>query len=120
MVSRGRGRSRDQMGRGGTQNRMVVDHRPRALSILGVTAEEKEELKPVKKVNVTKKEKSVLQGKLTRLAVQIGKAGKRQAHKARLLNPCLVLLLCQPSAEIRGQKNPTLHDFLSVAVTLER
>ena len=46
MVSRGRGRSRDQMGRGGTQNRMVVDHRPRALSILGVTAEEKEELMP--------------------------------------------------------------------------
>nr|XP_057911649.1 plasma membrane calcium-transporting ATPase 1-like isoform X5 [Doryrhamphus excisus] len=37
--------------------------------------EEKEEAKPVKKVNVPKKEKSVLQGKLTRLAVQIGKAG---------------------------------------------
>ncbi|XP_037534954.1 plasma membrane calcium-transporting ATPase 1 isoform X1 [Nematolebias whitei] len=37
--------------------------------------EEKEEVKQVKKVNVTKKEKSVLQGKLTRLAVQIGKAG---------------------------------------------
>ena len=46
MVSRGRGRSRDQMGRGGALNRMVVDHRPRALSILGVTAEEKEELMP--------------------------------------------------------------------------
>lgn len=30
----------------------------------------------MKKVNVTKKEKSVLQGKLTRLAVQIGKAGE--------------------------------------------
>lgn len=30
----------------------------------------------MKKVNVTKKEKSVLQGKLTRLAVQIGKAGR--------------------------------------------
>ena len=40
--------------------------------------EEKEEAKPVKKVNVTKKEKSVLQGKLTRLAVQIGKAGKQR------------------------------------------
>uniref|UniRef100_A0A8C6Q7V6 Calcium-transporting ATPase n=1 Tax=Nothobranchius furzeri TaxID=105023 RepID=A0A8C6Q7V6_NOTFU len=37
--------------------------------------EEKAEVKQVKKVNVTKKEKSVLQGKLTRLAVQIGKAG---------------------------------------------
>ena len=47
-------------------------------------SEEKEELKQVKKVNVTKKEKSVLQGKLTRLAVQIGKAGKRRAHKVRL------------------------------------
>lgn len=33
----------------------------------------------MKKVNVTKKEKSVLQGKLTRLAVQIGKAGKTHA-----------------------------------------
>ncbi|XP_043932863.1 plasma membrane calcium-transporting ATPase 3-like isoform X4 [Protopterus annectens] len=37
----------------------------------GVENEEKEK----KKVNITKKEKSVLQGKLTRLAVQIGKAG---------------------------------------------
>uniref|UniRef100_A0A3P9JY75 Calcium-transporting ATPase n=1 Tax=Oryzias latipes TaxID=8090 RepID=A0A3P9JY75_ORYLA len=37
--------------------------------------EDKEEVKEVKKVNVTKKEKSVLQGKLTRLTVQIGKAG---------------------------------------------
>lgn len=34
----------------------------------------------MKKVNVTKKEKSVLQGKLTRLAVQIGKAGKTHAE----------------------------------------
>ncbi|KAJ3589813.1 hypothetical protein NHX12_010654 [Muraenolepis orangiensis] len=45
----GRGRSgRDPMGRGGSMgaNRMVVDHRPRALSILGVTPEEKEELMP--------------------------------------------------------------------------
>lgn len=33
----------------------------------------------MKKVNVTKKEKSVLQGKLTRLAVQIGKAGRESA-----------------------------------------
>ncbi|XP_077387065.1 plasma membrane calcium-transporting ATPase 1-like isoform X1 [Festucalex cinctus] len=38
-------------------------------------SEEKEEAKPAKKVIVPKKEKSVLQGKLTRLAVQIGKAG---------------------------------------------
>ncbi|XP_072301818.1 RNA-binding protein 27 [Eucyclogobius newberryi] len=45
-VVRGRGRSRDGMGRGGTVNRMVVDHRPRALAILGVTQEEKEELMP--------------------------------------------------------------------------
>ncbi|XP_062289180.1 RNA-binding protein 27 [Scomber scombrus] len=43
---RGRGRSREMMGRGGTVNRMVVDHRPRALAILGVTQEEKEELMP--------------------------------------------------------------------------
>ncbi|KAF3705639.1 RNA-binding protein 27 RNA-binding motif protein 27 [Channa argus] len=43
---RGRGRSRDMMARGGAVNRMVVDHRPRALAILGVTQEEKEELRP--------------------------------------------------------------------------
>lgn len=45
--------------------------------------EEKEEAKPVKKVNVTKKEKSVLQGKLTRLAVQIGKAGEHRTCTRR-------------------------------------
>ncbi|XP_054611606.1 RNA-binding protein 27 isoform X4 [Dunckerocampus dactyliophorus] len=45
-VGRARGRSRDMPGRGGSGavNRMVVDHRPRALSIVGVTQEEKEEL----------------------------------------------------------------------------
>ncbi|XP_044077464.1 RNA-binding protein 27 isoform X2 [Siniperca chuatsi] len=45
-VGRGRGRSREMMGRSGAVNRMVVDHRPRALAILGVTQEEKEELMP--------------------------------------------------------------------------
>ncbi|XP_049447746.1 RNA-binding protein 27 isoform X2 [Epinephelus fuscoguttatus] len=45
-MGRGRGRSREMMARGGTVNRMVVDHRPRALAILGVTQEEKEELMP--------------------------------------------------------------------------
>lgn len=45
-VGRGRGRSREMMSRSGPVNRMVVDHRPRALAILGVTQEEKEELMP--------------------------------------------------------------------------
>uniref|UniRef100_H3DLI3 RNA binding motif protein 27 n=1 Tax=Tetraodon nigroviridis TaxID=99883 RepID=H3DLI3_TETNG len=45
-AGRGRGRSREMSGRGGTVNRMVVDHRPRALAILGVAQEEKEELMP--------------------------------------------------------------------------
>lgn len=45
-TGRGRGRSRDMGGRGGSVNRMVVDHRPRALAILGVSQEEKEELMP--------------------------------------------------------------------------
>ncbi|XP_023817902.1 RNA-binding protein 27 isoform X1 [Oryzias latipes] len=40
----GRGR-RDMAARGGLVNRMVIDHRPRALVILGVTQEEKEELR---------------------------------------------------------------------------
>jgi hypothetical protein len=39
-----------------------------------------------KKANVPKKEKSVLQGKLTKLAVQIGKAGRfRQRQQGRNL-----------------------------------
>uniref|UniRef100_A0A8C1VI26 RNA binding motif protein 27 n=1 Tax=Cyprinus carpio TaxID=7962 RepID=A0A8C1VI26_CYPCA len=42
---RGRGRGRSLRGRGGG-NHMVVDHRPRALTIIGVTQEEKEELMP--------------------------------------------------------------------------
>ncbi|XP_068600617.1 RNA-binding protein 27 [Brachionichthys hirsutus] len=45
-VGRGRGRIRDLMSRGGAVNRMVVDHRPRALAILGVTQAEKAELMP--------------------------------------------------------------------------
>lgn len=36
-----------------------------------------------KKANMHKKEKSVLQGKLTKLAVQIGKAGERAALRMR-------------------------------------
>lgn len=45
-VGRGRSRNREMMARGGVINRMVVDHRPRTLAILGVTQEEKEELMP--------------------------------------------------------------------------
>lgn len=45
-AGRGRGRSREMGGRSGSLNRMVVDHRPRALAILGVAQEEKEELMP--------------------------------------------------------------------------
>lgn len=43
-AGRGRSRSRELMARGGVVNRMVVDHRPRTLAILGVMQEEKEEL----------------------------------------------------------------------------
>ncbi|XP_059382792.1 RNA-binding protein 27-like isoform X4 [Carassius carassius] len=42
---RGRGRGRSLRGRGGG-NHMVVDHRPRALTIIGFKQEEKEELMP--------------------------------------------------------------------------
>ena len=45
-AGRGRGRSREMMARGGAVNRMVVDHRPRALAIVGVSQEEKDELMP--------------------------------------------------------------------------
>lgn len=47
----------------------------------GADAEEK------KKANLPKKEKSVLQGKLTKLAVQIGKAGE-------LNKTCWMYMLC--------------------------
>lgn len=47
----------------------------------GADAEEK------KKANLPKKEKSVLQGKLTKLAVQIGKAGE-------LNKTCRIYILC--------------------------
>ncbi|XP_072522243.1 plasma membrane calcium-transporting ATPase 4 isoform X5 [Salminus brasiliensis] len=59
-----------------TQDGIALEIQP-LKSEEGAESEEKEEKeeKEVKKVNVTKKEKSVLQGKLTRLAVQIGKAG---------------------------------------------
>ncbi|KAJ8360370.1 hypothetical protein SKAU_G00168950 [Synaphobranchus kaupii] len=59
-----------------TQDGIALEIQP-LKSEEAVESEEKEEKeeKPAKKVNVTKKEKSVLQGKLTRLAVQIGKAG---------------------------------------------
>lgn len=44
----------------------------------GGESDEKEK----KKVSVSKKEKSVLQGKLTKLAVQIGKAGTANCTRA--------------------------------------
>ncbi|XP_052465792.1 plasma membrane calcium-transporting ATPase 2 isoform X3 [Carassius gibelio] len=56
-----------------TQDGIALEIQP-LKSEEGAESEEKEE-KEKKKVNITKKEKSVLQGKLTRLAVQIGKAG---------------------------------------------
>ncbi|XP_061642388.1 plasma membrane calcium-transporting ATPase 1-like isoform X5 [Phyllopteryx taeniolatus] len=57
-----------------TQDGVALEIQPLKSEEAG-ESEEKEEAKPVKKVIVPKKEKSVLQGKLTRLAVQIGKAG---------------------------------------------
>lgn len=47
------------------------------------SAEGGEEDKEKKKVSIPKKEKSVLQGKLTKLAVQIGKAGTSTPHGAK-------------------------------------
>ncbi|XP_053703525.1 RNA-binding protein 27 isoform X1 [Synchiropus splendidus] len=45
-VGRGRGRSRELAGRGGAVNHMVVDHRPRAIAIVGVMEEERDDLLP--------------------------------------------------------------------------
>ena len=46
-----------------------------------------------KKTNVPKKEKSVLQGKLTKLAVQIGKAGEFMPKKKTKKNKTLFTLI---------------------------
>lgn len=66
-----------------TQDGVALEIQP-LKSQEGVENEEKEK----KKVKVPKKEKSVLQGKLTRLAVQIGKAGEY----IKWLNDCLLRL----------------------------
>ncbi|KAM9758852.1 plasma membrane calcium-transporting ATPase 1-like isoform 4-T7 [Menidia menidia] len=63
-------------------------------------SEEKEEAKQVKKVNVTKKEKSVLQGKLTRLTVQIGKAG---VFMAAITVVILILYFVVENFAVKGQ-----------------
>ena len=63
----------------------VCDLLPAAKQLDGAAAMEMQPLKSAeggdaddkKKANMHKKEKSVLQGKLTKLAVQIGKAGER-------------------------------------------
>lgn len=58
----------------------------------GADAEEK------KKANLPKKEKSVLQGKLTKLAVQIGKAGEANItclllYNVHIISRCWCLIL---------------------------
>lgn len=65
-----------------TQDGVALEIQP-LKSQEGVENEEKEK----KKVKVPKKEKSVLQGKLTRLAVQIGKAGKWPSMSCPLAVP---------------------------------
>ncbi|NXD66381.1 AT2B4 ATPase, partial [Eolophus roseicapillus] len=71
-----------------TQDGVALEIQP-LKSQEGVENEEKEK----KKVKVPKKEKSVLQGKLTRLAVQIGKAGEWPSMSC----PLAVRLPCIPS-----------------------
>lgn len=66
-----------------TQDGVALEIQP-LKSQEGVENEEKEK----KKVKIPKKEKSVLQGKLTRLAVQIGKAGEY----IKWLSDCLLSL----------------------------
>ena len=62
--------------------------------------EEGEEEK--KKTNLPKKEKSVLQGKLTKLAVQIGKAGMyTKPYSRRIVNFAQSIGYCEPHAKNR-------------------
>lgn len=58
-----------------TQDGIALEIQPLKSDEAAESEDKEEKEKETRKVNVTKKEKSVLQGKLTRLAVQIGKAG---------------------------------------------
>lgn len=89
-----------------TQDGVALEIQP-LKSQEGVENEEKEK----KKVKVPKKEKSVLQGKLTRLAVQIGKAGEWwwpsvSRHPRALLEGCPLplrpLTCCSASSSPRA------------------
>ncbi|XP_077785091.1 plasma membrane calcium-transporting ATPase 4 isoform X2 [Podarcis muralis] len=71
LLGAGEGEEEKKVKKAKTQDGVALEIQP-LKSQEGVENEEKEEKK---KVKVPKKEKSVLQGKLTRLAVQIGKAG---------------------------------------------
>uniref|UniRef100_A0A8D0G2N3 Calcium-transporting ATPase n=1 Tax=Sphenodon punctatus TaxID=8508 RepID=A0A8D0G2N3_SPHPU len=70
LLGAGEGEEEKKAKKAKTQDGVALEIQP-LKSQEGVENEEKEK----KKVKVPKKEKSVLQGKLTRLAVQIGKAG---------------------------------------------
>ncbi|XP_041577318.1 plasma membrane calcium-transporting ATPase 4 isoform X5 [Taeniopygia guttata] len=70
LLGAGEGDEEKKVKKAKTQDGVALEIQP-LKSQEGVENEEKEK----KKVKVPKKEKSVLQGKLTRLAVQIGKAG---------------------------------------------
>ncbi|XP_060087384.1 plasma membrane calcium-transporting ATPase 4 isoform X4 [Heteronotia binoei] len=70
LLGAGEGDEEKKIKKAKTQDGVALEIQP-LKSQEGVENEEKEK----KKVKVPKKEKSVLQGKLTRLAVQIGKAG---------------------------------------------
>ena len=67
----------------------------------GGEVEEKEK----KKAHVSKKEKSVLQGKLTKLAVQIGKAGKKPTHTLTLIFTILYLMLVNSTSPCEGTEH---------------
>uniref|UniRef100_A0A8C3NRV8 P-type Ca(2+) transporter n=1 Tax=Cyanoderma ruficeps TaxID=181631 RepID=A0A8C3NRV8_9PASS len=71
LLGAGEGDEEKKVKKAKTQDGVALEIQP-LKSQEGVENEEKEK----KKVKVPKKEKSVLQGKLTRLAVQIGKAGE--------------------------------------------
>ncbi|XP_008107878.2 plasma membrane calcium-transporting ATPase 4 isoform X4 [Anolis carolinensis] len=70
LLGAGEGEEEKKVKKAKTQDGVALEIQP-LKSQEGIENEEKEK----KKVKVPKKEKSVLQGKLTRLAVQIGKAG---------------------------------------------
>ncbi|XP_024283541.1 plasma membrane calcium-transporting ATPase 1 isoform X3 [Oncorhynchus tshawytscha] len=75
LLGAGDGDEEKKIKKAKTQDGIALEIQPLKSEVESEEKEPEVEVKQVKRVQITKKEKSVLQGKLTKLAVLIGKAG---------------------------------------------